>query len=68
MTHAWNKTYDYQILFKDSSVYFGVENARIILAVNGWVVFHVFDENQKYKEQQFYPTAEIHRIKQLDRP
>lgn len=62
----WNRKYDYQILFKDSPDYFGVENARIILAVNGWVVFHVFD-GDTYKEQVFYPTANIHRIKQLDR-
>jgi hypothetical protein len=55
---------DFEILFKDSPEYYGVQNARIILAVNGWVVFHVFDSDT-YLRQEMYPTQHIQRIKML---
>ena len=53
---------NFDILFKDSPEYFRVSNARMILADNGWVVFHVFD-GSLYSHQEFYPSANIHRIR-----
>ena len=66
MVPTWMRKSDFEILFKDSPDYFGVQNARMILAVNGWVVFHVFD-GDKYLRQEMYPTQHIHRIKILPR-
>lgn len=62
--NTWDRKSDFEVLFKDSPDYFVVRNARIILAVNGWVLFHVFDGDQ-YIRQEMYPTANIHRIKML---
>lgn len=63
---TWMRKSDFEILFKDSPDYFVVKNARCILAVNGWIVFHVF-EGDTYLRQEMYPTQHIHRIKILPR-
>jgi hypothetical protein len=67
MQPTWMRKSNFEILFKDSPDYFVVRNARVILAVNGWVVFHVFEEDT-FVRQEMYPSQHIHRIKQLPLP
>ncbi len=54
--------HDYEILFKDSPEYFGVKNARMLYE-GPMVRFICFDENDKPKEDHWYPVCNIHRIK-----
>jgi len=54
--------YDYEILFNDSSEYFCVENAKMIQE-GDLIRFICFDENDKYKCDEWYPIFKIHRIK-----
>jgi len=58
--------HDYQILFKDSSDGFWVENARMVFSVNGWVMFLVFDGDE-WTHNEYYPTENIQRIKRIPR-
>lgn len=54
--------HDYQILFKDSPEYFLVPNSRMIQE-DKFVSFVCFDDNDNYKERQWYPISNIYRIK-----
>jgi hypothetical protein len=67
MQPTWMRKSNFEILFKDSPDYFSVLNARLILAVNGWVIFHVFS-GDTFVRQEMYPSQHIHRIKQLPLP
>lgn len=53
---------DFELLFKDSAEYFVVENAKMIQ--EGYLLrFICFDENDKFKEDTWFPVNNIHRIK-----
>ena len=55
--------HEYQILFKDSPEYFLIHNARMVQE-GAFVRFMLFD-GDIWKEDHFYPIANIHRIKML---
>lgn len=57
-----NKKHDYEIMFLDSPEYFVVTNCKMIQEYK-LVKFICFDENNKYKEEVWYPYEKIHRIK-----
>lgn len=64
MNKCYKKSY-YEILFKDSSEYFAVHNAKMIqegLMVR-FVCFDSKEEFANYKEDIYYPIANIYRIK-----
>lgn len=52
---------NFQILFRDSSEYFEVKNARMFNESN-LIRFEVF-ESDKWKETIYYPLCNIYRIK-----
>ncbi|MBD3195606.1 MAG: hypothetical protein GF317_11150 [Candidatus Lokiarchaeota archaeon] len=56
------KKSDFEILFRDSSEYFLVENAKMIQEGN-LLRFICFDENDKFKEDIWYPMLNIYRVK-----
>lgn len=56
------KKADYELLFKDSSEYFSVLNAKMIQE-GAFIRFICFNEQDKFKENHWYPIANIHRIK-----
>jgi len=56
------KKADYELLFKDSSEYFLVENAKMIQE-GLFIRFICFDLDNKFKANEWYPIANIHRIK-----
>ena len=58
--HQMRKS-DYEIMFRDSSESFLVENAKMIHEA-GLVRFICFD-GDKFKEDIWYPTLNIYRIK-----
>lgn len=53
---------DFEISFQDSPEYFIVENAKIIQEGN-LIRFLCFDENDKFKEDIWYPMINVHRVK-----
>ena len=53
---------DFEISFQASPDYFLVENAKMIQEGN-LVRFICFDENDKFKENIWYPMINIFRIK-----
>jgi hypothetical protein len=53
---------DFEILFKDSPDYFLVENAKMLQEDN-LIRFIGFDENNKLKEETWFPINNIFRIK-----
>lgn len=56
------KKRDYEILFKDSPEYFWVANARMLFE-GPMVRFICFNPDDTPKDDQWYPLANIHRIK-----
>ena len=56
-----NKVSDFEILFKDSPEYFYVSNARMFQ--EGKLIRFIVFENEKFKEEHWYPISNIHRIK-----
>lgn len=56
------KKFDYEITFHDSPDYFLVGNAKMIFE-NQMVRFICFDDDNKYKEDHWYPMSSINRIK-----
>lgn len=63
---SWWRKSDFEILFRDSPEYFGVENARMFQE-GAFVRFCTFD-GDKPKDDVFFPIANIHRIKRVARP
>ena len=61
-TDKANQKSDFEILFKDTPDYFAVRNAKM-LNEGPMVRFICFDENDKFKANEWYPIANIHRIK-----
>jgi len=55
------KKHDYEITFKDSPEYFVVENAKMIPEET--LVRFICFTGDKYKEEVWYPTCNIYRIK-----
>lgn len=55
------KKYDYEIMFKDSPEYFLIKNAKMIQEYS--LVRFICFEGDKYKEEVWYPTQNIYRIK-----
>ena len=54
----------YQILFKDSPEYFYVESHIVRFLIEGPLIrFICFDKKGNYKKDEWYPVANIHRIK-----
>ena len=53
---------DFEVSFQDSPDYFLVENAKMMQQGN-LVRFICFDENDKFKEDIWYPMINIFRIK-----
>jgi len=57
---------DFEVLFKDSTEYFAVKNARLFKAGPDCFHFNVFKDG-KCAEEVIYPAANIHRIKRYYR-
>ena len=53
---------DFELTFNDSPEYFLVSNAKM-MQEQALVRFICFDENNKFKEDVWFPIAKIHRIK-----
>ncbi len=61
------KKNDFEILFRDSSEYFAVENAKMIVE-GSFVRFVCFDSKEelaKFIHDIYYPVDLIYRIKRL---
>ncbi len=56
------KKSDFEISFQDSPEYFLVENAKMIQEGN-LLRFICFDENDKFKEDLWYPMINVYRVK-----
>ncbi len=58
------KVFDYEILFKDSPSYFVVNSSKM-LTEGGFVRFITFLDGV-FVSEEFYPIANIHRIKRYN--
>ena len=56
------KKADFELMFNDSPEYFLVSNAKMFQE-QLLVRFVCFDEQNKFKEDVWFPIAKIHRIK-----
>jgi len=59
--NAFKKS-DFEIMFKDSPDYFVIKNCKMIFEYM-MVRFICFDENDKWKEEIWYPMESIFKIK-----
>lgn len=55
------KKSNFELLFRDSSEYFLIENAKMISEA-GFVRFICFDEKDNFKKDVWYPLVNIYRI------
>lgn len=53
---------NYEITFNDSPEYFLIENAKMIFEFN-MIRFICFDNENKFKEDHWYPMVNVHRVK-----
>ena len=53
---------DFEISFQDSPEYFLVQNAKMIQEGN-LLRFICFDENDKFKEDVWFPMINVYRVK-----